>query len=233
MSATRQSVEPGDVIVVNGRRVGERARHGEILDVLGRPERPHFVVQWDDGHESILYPGETTTIEQQEHPARAHPQSDLAAATRILVDVLCEAEVQFEILPHRRTVTAAAEARALGVLPQDVAKTVIARTDEGVHVRVVVPATSHVSYSKLARAVAAPTVDFLTEADLVNVYPQFELGAVPPFGGPSGDRVVVDRTLLEHDHVVFDGGVHEVSLRMRTEDLVELAEAELVDVASR
>ena len=47
-----------------------------------------------------------------------------------------------------------------------------------------------------------------------------------------GDRIVVDRRVAEHNHVVFDGGVHDTSLRMRADDLIEAAEAEVADIAS-
>jgi Ala-tRNA(Pro) deacylase len=233
MSATRQAaVESNDVVEVSGRRVGEPPRLGEILEVLGRPDRPHYRVRWEDGHESILYPGETTTIKARGGVGRATPQSHLAAPTQLLVEKLRDAGLEFEVLPHRRTTTAAAEARMLGVLPQAVAKTVIARDAAGVHVRAVVPASRNVSISKLATAVSATSVALLTEPELVSAYPQFELGAVPPFGGPGGDRVVVDRALTEHDHVVFDGGVHDTALRMRSGDLIAVAEAQSADIAA-
>ena len=92
--------------------------------------------------------------------------------------------------------------------------------------RAVVPASRHVSISKLATAVSTTSVVLLTERELVSSYPQFELGAVPPFGGPGGDRAVVDRTLTQHDHVVFDGGVHDTALRIRSEDLIAVAEVQ-------
>jgi len=233
MSATRQAgAEQGDVVVVSGRRVGEPARLGEILEVLGPPEHRHYAVRWEDGHESILYPGETTSVKRRKTGARPAPQLDVAAATRLLVEELRDAGMGFELLPHRRTTTAAAEARVLGVLAQGVAKTVIATDEEGAHIRAVVPASAHVSISKLAKAVAARSVALLTEAELVGAYPQFELGAVPPFGGPAGDRVVIDRSLTNDDHVVFDGGVHDAALRMRTDDLIAVADAQTADIAA-
>jgi len=231
MSAiVKQPVEQGDVVVVGGRRVGEPARMGEVIEILGSPDRPHYSVRWEDGHQSILYPGETTTFKPRTTRA-ATPELDVAAATAHLVETLREAGLEFELLPHRRTMTAAAEARVLGVLPQAVAKTLIASYDDGACVRAVVPASAHLSLAKLADAVSAKTVELMTEADLVRAYPQFELGAVPPFGGPAGDRVVVDRRITELDHVVFDGGVHDTSLRMRTEDLISAAKAQVADIA--
>lgn len=233
MSATRQAgAEQGDTVVVSGRRVGEPARRGEVLEVLGPADRPHYSVRWDDGHQSIFYPGETTSIERHRADERPTPQLDVAAATKLLVEKLREAECEFELLPHRRTLTAASEARVLGVLPQAVAKTLVARDEEGVTIRAVVPASGRLSLQKLAAAVGATNVALLTEGELISAYPQFELGAVPPFGGPAGDRVVVDRSLTEHDHVVFDGGVHDTSLRMRTEALIAVADALTADIAA-
>ncbi|HJX47660.1 MAG TPA: YbaK/EbsC family protein [Gaiellaceae bacterium] len=225
-----RAVEQGDVVVVSGRRVGESPRIGEVIEVLGQPDHPHYAVRWDDGHQSILYPGKATSIERQSVGAAATP--DVAATTKLLVETLRNADVEFELLPHRRTLTATAEARALGVLAQAVAKIVIAVDEEGACVRAVVPASAHVSISKLAEAVSAKTVALMTEADLVSAYPQFELGAVPPFGGPAGDRVVVDNTLTRLDHLVFDGGAHDTSLRMRTEDLITMTKAQVADIAA-
>jgi hypothetical protein len=49
-------VSPGDVVLVHGHRVGEAARRGEILEVLGVPGHEHYRVRWDDDRESVFYP---------------------------------------------------------------------------------------------------------------------------------------------------------------------------------
>jgi hypothetical protein len=59
---TVREVRPGDEIVVVGHRLGETARSGEILEVLGTSDRPHYRVRWDDGHESVVYPSSDATI---------------------------------------------------------------------------------------------------------------------------------------------------------------------------
>jgi len=230
-----QEVHParGDVVEVSGRRVGDPGRRGEIVEVLGGAERPHFIVRWEDGHESVLYPGEATTIRTKAPRKRkSKPKLDVAAATALLIEPLREEGVEFELLPHRRTVRAAAEAKALGVLVQTVAKTVVARTDEGRHVRAVVPASMRLSLERLAKAIGVERVRLLTESELVSDYPQFELGAVPPFGGPAGDLAVVDSHLAGCDHVVLEAGVHDTSLRLRTEDLLAISDGQLADVAT-
>ena len=225
----REVAAPGDVIEVAGRRVGATARTGEILEVLGSVERPHYRVHWDDGHETVFFPGSDTVIRHERRPQR--PEQEPAAGPNVLVERLHELHVEFELLPHRRTLTAAGEARALGVLPQETAKTVIARDENGANVRVVVLASSRLDLEKVAQAVSAKEVVLLTETELAGSYPQFELGAVPPFGGPAGDRVVVDRKLADCEHIVLDAGVHDASLRLRTDDLIVVADAMLADVA--
>jgi rRNA processing protein Gar1 len=62
MTANIHSGKKGDVVVVSGHRVGERERLGEILEVLGSAEHVHYRVRWDDGVESIFYPGSDATI---------------------------------------------------------------------------------------------------------------------------------------------------------------------------
>jgi hypothetical protein len=56
-------VQPGDVVKISGRHVGDAGRTGEIVEVLGVEEHVHYLVRWEDAHESILYPGEGITIQ--------------------------------------------------------------------------------------------------------------------------------------------------------------------------
>ena len=158
------------------------------------------------------------------------PDLDLAAASGRLAELLREARVEFEVLPHRRTTTAGSEARVLGVPPEETAKTLITKGERG-YVRAVVPAAEHLDLEKLGAVLGGETMTLLTESELVSAYPQFELGAVPPFGGPEGELAVVDRRLAECEHVVLEAGVHDASLRLRTDDLLIVADAKLAEIA--
>lgn len=222
----REEVEPHDVIEVAGRRVGDVPRTGEILEVLGTPGHVHYRVRWDDEHESVFYPAGDTQIRRSldRHLEPKPPAKELVALLR-------ESDIEFELLPHRRTQTATSEARALGVLPQETAKTVVVRAEGGC-VRAVVPASLRLNLEKLGELLGAEPV-LLTEAELDGSYPQFELGAVPPLGGPEGDRVVVDTALAEREYVVFEAGTHDTSLRLRSRDLLVIAPADVADIATR
>jgi Ala-tRNA(Pro) deacylase len=145
--------------------------------------------------------------------------------------LLEEAGVGYEVLPHAHTETAAAEAEALGVSPGEVAKTLVVTTPTG-HVRAVVPASERLDLGKLRDVLAEGgrhKVHLATEEDLGRDYGDFELGAVPPFGGP-GDEVVIDQRVAERDAVVVEAGNHDQSLRIAAADLVRITGAQVADI---
>jgi Ala-tRNA(Pro) deacylase len=151
-------------------------------------------------------------------------------ADKDVTAVLDEAGIEYEVLPHPRTETAVAEAEALGIGTRDVAKTLVVSTPGG-YVRAVVQASDRIDLRKLRDHVeGGKRIHLASEEDLERDYPGFELGAVPPFGG-SGDRVLVDVRLADHESVVLEAGSHEQSVRMRTTDLLELTGAEVADLA--
>jgi len=137
--------------------------------------------------------------------------------------------VPHELIPHPRTETAVDEARALGVPADEVAKTVVLVTSSG-YVRAVLPASERLDLHKARRLLRDDTARLATETELALAYPTFELGAVPPFAGPVGDCVVVDKQLAFSDSVVFEAGSHSESVRLKTTDLLVVAEAEIADL---
>jgi Ala-tRNA(Pro) deacylase len=146
-----------------------------------------------------------------------------------LIDVLRCEHVSYELIPHHHTKTALAEASTLGIDPHQVAKTLILTTPFG-FVRAVLAASDRLDLEKARLALNTPDVALASEEMLVGAYPEFELGAVPPMGGPY-DRVLVDQRLFDSTFIVLDAGTHDESIRLRTGDLLSIAEAEVADLA--
>lgn len=150
-------------------------------------------------------------------------------ADKDVTSVLDESGVDYEVLPHPRTETAAAEAEALGLEPQEVAKTLVLSTPGG-YVRAVLAASDRIDLSKVRDQVeGGKRIHLASEEDLQRDYPGFDLGAVPPFGG-GGDRVLVDARLARQETVVLEAGSHEQSVRIQTADLLKLTQGEVVDL---
>jgi Ala-tRNA(Pro) deacylase len=150
----------------------------------------------------------------------------MADMTRFLED----AGVDFDVLEHPYTERAADEAAALGIRPEEVAKTLVLVASSG-NVRAVVAASERIDLHKIAATlgIGGKKVQLASEDRLARDYPDFELGAVPPFGGPQ-DHVLVDERLAGRDSVVVEAGSHNRSVRLKTADLVRLTRAQVADI---
>ncbi len=58
----------------------------------------------------------------------------------------------------------------------------------------------------------------------------FELGAIPPFGGPAGETVIVDRHVAALERTFIEAGECKLSLQMRSDDLVSVTDATVADL---
>ena len=154
----------------------------------------------------------------------------MITSTHELAELLDREGVAYELLPHRHTETAREEARALCVDPHEVAKTVVLTSGHG-YVRAVIPASDRLDVHKVRELLDLHEHPYLAdELELAAAYPSFELGAIPPIGGPAGDRVVVDRRLADRDSIVIEAGSHDASVRLASLDLLVLTHAAIGDL---
>jgi Ala-tRNA(Pro) deacylase len=148
-----------------------------------------------------------------------------------LTQALDSSDVAYELLEHARTDRAADEASALGLRPNEVAKTIVLTTGLE-NLRVVLPASERIDMHKLRELLGAgKELHLLSEDAMQRDYPEFELGAVPPLGGRE-DAVVVDSRVAELEQVVFEAGGHDRSVRVKTADLLAATKARVADVSA-
>jgi len=55
----------GDRIVIRGKTVESPDRHGEIVEVRGENGGPPYVVKFENGHETVVFPGSDFVVEHQ------------------------------------------------------------------------------------------------------------------------------------------------------------------------
>jgi Ala-tRNA(Pro) deacylase len=143
---------------------------------------------------------------------------------------LDEREVDYDVVEHAQRFTAAAEARAAGVGPEDAAKDVVVR-DGDAFVLALIPASERLDLAKVEAALDAEARPRLaTEDEMAERFPEFELGALPPFGPLHGLPELVDRRLLDHDRVLCASGDHRHSLRIDPNEIVRIADARVADL---
>ena len=154
----------------------------------------------------------------------------MSLGTTLFVHELEAVSVPYELIHHEPTFSASAEAEALGLTPSQVAKTIVLETPAG-YVRAVLPASERLDIHKAKDILGVADAQLATEEHLAGAFPEFELGAVPPIGGPP-DRVLVDSRVVATDSMVIEAGAHSDSVRVKPSDLVAATRAIVADICA-
>ena len=142
--------------------------------------------------------------------------------SQTLKDYLDRERVRYDILSHPEAFRAAAIAHALHTPEKEMAKVVIVKVDER-FVMTVLPASWQVDLRRLRDVFLTSHVRLATEDELKDLFPDCELGAMPPFGILYRLPVFVDRSLTEDEQITFQAGTHSEAIRMRYMDFAALA----------
>jgi Ala-tRNA(Pro) deacylase len=145
-----------------------------------------------------------------------------------LKEYLDSHNVHYEVLPHAVAHSAAEVAHAVHAPAQELAKVVIVKV-EGRFVMTVLPATWKVDLHRLREVFAASDVRLAAEDEFKGLFPDCDLGAMPPFGNLYGLAVYVDRSLTEDEQIVFEGGSHSEAIRMRYADFATLVQPRIAE----
>jgi Ala-tRNA(Pro) deacylase len=136
-------------------------------------------------------------------------------------EFLREAHVPYMVVPHRPAFTAQDEAAVTHVPGQDWAKVVICFID-GEPIEAVVPAPSYVNLDRLLELAGGKSIRLANEDELRRLFPDCEVGAMPPFGPFYGQTVYVDAVLALEPQIVFNAGTHRDAIAMRWNDFVKM-----------
>ena len=118
---------------------------------------------------------------------------------------------------HSLAYTAAEVAAAEHMPSHRMAKTVICLGNDG-YVMVVVPGDSYVDLEQLRTAIGIRNLCLAEESDLSVLFPNAELGAMPPLGTLFGLPVYLDREAADQPFIAFNAGTHRDVIHMRTSD---------------
>jgi Ala-tRNA(Pro) deacylase len=95
---------------------------------------------------------------------------------------------------------------------------------------VVLPASQRLNFRRLRQALGDKRVELAAEWEFANLFPNCELGAMPPFGNLFGLPVYVAKPLTADEEIVFNDGTFATALRMRYADYARLVRPIVVDV---
>ena len=138
-----------------------------------------------------------------------------------VMDYLKHNNVQYEVIEHAPAFSAHEVAVVSHVPEKDLAKTLIVNAD-GKFYMVVMPADHRLDDHLMHDVLKAKHVHLATEEDLRQIFPDCEVGAMPPFGNLYALPVYVDKALADDDVIVFNACSHTRSIRLKMYEFLQL-----------
>lgn len=146
-----------------------------------------------------------------------------------LTSYLDDHDIRYAIIKHSRAYTAQQVAASAHISGYEVAKTVIVKLD-GELAMVVVPASYTLDLDHVREITGSDEVELAAEDEFKNVFPDCEVGAMPPFGNLYDMEVYVAERLAEDEQIAFNAGTHTELLQMDYADFERLVQPAVADL---
>jgi Ala-tRNA(Pro) deacylase len=140
---------------------------------------------------------------------------------------LDENGVKYVTISHSRAYTAQEVAASAHIPGRELAKTVMVKID-GKMAMAVLPASYKVDFNQLCEEIGGCKVELASEKEFKDLFPECEVGAMPPFGNLYDMPVFAAKTLAEDKEIVFNAGTHTELVRMEYKDFERLAQPKVV-----
>ena len=148
---------------------------------------------------------------------------------RRLKEVLDRAQISYEVYNHPRAFTAQEIAATQHITGRAMAKVVILNVD-GSLAMAVLPSNRLVDLELAKAGLAGTNVSLATEEQFATIFPECELGAMPPFGNLFGLPVIVDPALERYESIFFNAGNHLQTVRLKFRDFKLLVKPDMITV---
>ena len=148
-------------------------------------------------------------------------------ALQQLKSFLDRQRTKYQIITHSPAYTAQEIAATAHIPGKMLAKTVIVKLD-GKMAMAVLPAHRLVNLQDLRDVTGYEDVQFAREEEFRAVFPECEVGAMPPLGPIYGMDVYVAEELTYDQDIVFNACSHTELIRMRFEDFERLVQPRVV-----
>jgi len=144
-----------------------------------------------------------------------------------LKEFLDSNSIKYITIGHSRAFTAQETAVSAHIPVKELAKTVMVKID-GKMAMAVLPASSKVDFDLLKKAARAAIIEIASEKEFKDLFPECEIGAMPPFGNLYGMDVFVAESLTEDKEIAFNAGSHRELVKMAYKDFERLVKPKIV-----
>jgi Ala-tRNA(Pro) deacylase len=145
-----------------------------------------------------------------------------------LKEYLDENNIRYMIIYHSPAYTGQELAESVHISGKEIAKTVILKAGGG-YLMAVLPASWKINFDYLEEQVAAKGLRLADEDEIKDLFPDCEVGAMPPFGNIYDMPVYAASALSEDDEIIFNAGTHTDAIRMSYNDYIRLVGPNVVN----
>ncbi len=128
--------------------------------------------------------------------------------------------VEYDVIPHDHTANSMSTARSAHVSSEMMAKGIVLKDADG-YLMAVMPATYKFSQNEMYD-VLGRRLKLVDENELAEIFPDCDLGAVPPLGDAYGLEAVWDDSLSYRGEIYFEGGDHNNVVHVSGKDFRKL-----------
>ena len=138
-----------------------------------------------------------------------------------LKEFLDSHNVKYVTISHSRAFTAQETATSAHIPGKELAKTVMVKMN-GTMAMAVLPASYKIDFDLLKKVAGVGMVVLASEREFKDMFPECEVGAMPPFGNLYGMDVFVEKSLTEDKEIAFNAGSHRELVKMLYKDFEKL-----------
>jgi Ala-tRNA(Pro) deacylase len=139
--------------------------------------------------------------------------------------------IKYSLITHSMAFTAQELASIMHIPGKELAKVVILKID-GQFAMAVIPAPHKIDFERLKSAIEAKQIELASEKEFQKLFPDCEVGAMPPFGNLYGLPVYVAKPLKEDKEIVYNAGSHTEAIRMQYVDFDRLVKPTVIEYTS-
>lgn len=149
-----------------------------------------------------------------------------------LKEYLDSENIKYISITHSRAYTAQETAESAHIPGKELAKTVMVKLD-GEMAMAILPASDRIDFDLLRGAANAANVTLADENEFNSMFPESEVGAMPPFGNIYGLDVYVEESLSEDGEIAFNAGSHSELIKLSYSDFERLVKPKIVRISNR
>jgi Ala-tRNA(Pro) deacylase len=149
-----------------------------------------------------------------------------------LKDFLDDNKVKYQTISHSTAYTAQQIAASAHIPGKEVAKTVMVKIDDRMAMAVL-PASYKVDFDLLRDVVKTKNVALATEREFKDLFPDCEIGAMPPFGNLWDMDVYVAESLLDDEEIAFNAGSHTELIKLSMNDYARLVKPKVLRFSAK